>query len=184
MATRKKNIESESDNQISDISLSGTIGAESITTKITEVKEISLNQKAEAFFGVAGIWLTHENYSAEIPKNISASDAKVIQRALDAGIIVEGNRYICPVDRDENVLEDYWHLIKSFGLDTTNSKSESTIAFRKLFKTGIDRNWTAKEVANFCIERETKYKNRDRIIKLLKELHKFSGCPDTLLEKK
>ena len=79
-------------------------------------------------------------------------------------------------------MNEYWHLIKTFGLEPTNSKSESVIKFRQLLKNGVDRNWTAKEISSFCIEQEKKYKNRDRVIKLLNDLYKNSDCPVTLLE--
>tara|TARA_R110002074_G_scaffold402324_1_gene607026 strand:+ start:66614 stop:67180 length:567 start_codon:yes stop_codon:yes gene_type:complete len=166
---------------IDTISISGTVGAE--TSKQTlKGKEISLNQKAESFFGIGDIWLTHTNYSATVPQNISPQHLSILEGALARGQVVLGNKYIPPIDRKDEVLEEYWHLIKTYGLDSTKDKCPAMVAFRKLFRVGTDRNWTAKEIANFCIERETRSKNRDKTLKLLRDTHRYSSCPDTLLE--
>jgi len=164
-----------------EIDISATLGAETIKAELVGQK-ISLNQKVESFFGVGNIWLTHENYSATVPDNLNPQQLEILERALAKGLVVKGDKYIPPIDRNEDVLEEYWNLIKTYGLDTNKEKDPSTIAFRKLFRSGVDRNWTAKEIANFCMEREARYKNRDKVMKLLKDTHKYSSCPDTLLE--
>lgn len=177
---------SKAKSQDNDIQISGTVGATTISgaKSTTEVKEISLNQKVESFFGIGSIWLTHENYTAKIPGNLTSQQIEILQQGLDRGLIVEGNVYIPPIDKNPEVLEEYWHLVKTYGIDTNDEKAISTKAFRKLFRNGVDRNWTAKEIANHCMEREARGKNRDRVMKLLKDTHKYSDCPDTLLETK
>lgn len=170
------------DSQDNDISISASVGAPSASDTKLKGKEISLNQKIESFFGVGDMWLTTENYSATVPDNLTTQQWEILTEALNRGHVVEGNVYIAPIDKDPEVLEEYWHLIKTYGIDTNNEQSVSTLAWRKLFRNGVDRNWTAKEIANFCMEREQRGKNRDRVMKLLKDTHKYSICPDSLLE--
>lgn len=170
------------DSLIQNIDLSVTAGNQNFFTNSVKGKTISLNQKAQPFFGVGPIWLTSTEFSAVVPDTITYKEEEIIKKALASGSIVEGKVYISPIDRNKDVLNEYWHLIKTFGLDPTNNKSESLIKFRKLLRDGTDRNWTAKEISSFCIEQEKKYKNRERVIKLLNDVYKNSDCPVTLLE--
>lgn len=170
------------DDLIQNIDLSVSSGNQNFFTTSIKGKTISLNQKAQSFFGVGNIWLTSTNYSAVVPDNITYQEEDTIRKALSAKTIVEGKVYIPPIEKNKDVLTEYWHLVKTFGLDPTNNKSESIVKFRKLLKDGVDRNWTAKEISSFCIEQEKKYKNRDRVIKLLNDVYKNSDCPPTLLE--
>lgn len=173
-------VSSENKNNM-DINISASVGAETSDTTLVG-KKISLNQKVESFFGIGNIWLSHKDYSATVPKDISAQHLQIIEAALKRGALVLGEVYIPPIDKDEKVLEEYWHLVKTYGLKGSDESSPSMVAFRRLFKKGTDRNWTAKEVANFCLLREASYKNRLEVIRLLKDTHRYSTCPDTLLE--
>lgn len=170
------------DDIIQNIDLSVSSEKGTFFTKSLKGMTISLNQKVQSHFGVGPIWLTSSNYTTTIPDTISYQEEEILKKALSSGSIVEGNSYIPPIDKNKDVLNEYWHLIKTFGLDPTNTKSESVTKFRKLLKNGVDRNWTAKEISNFCIEQEKKYKNRERVLKLLNDIHKNSDCPATLLE--
>jgi hypothetical protein len=170
------------DDLIQNIDLSVSQGSQTFFTNSLKGKTISLNQKIQPVFGVGPIWLSSSNYSTVIPDTITYQEEEIIKKALSSGSIVEGNTYISPIDKNKDVLSEYWHLIKTFGLEPNNSKSESVIKFRKLLKEGVDRNWTAKEISSFCIEQEKKYKNRERVIKLLNDVYKNSDCPATLLE--
>ena len=166
--------------------LVGTMSEDIQTPKTQQMtlvnKSFSLNLKKQTILGFGRFWLTPEQYSFTVPEDATQEELAAITRAVSNGTLVEGNTYVPPIDKDQAVLDEYWHLIKTYGLDTNNSKSESTIRFRKIFKEGTDRNWTAKEIAKYCIKQESEYKNRDKIIRLLQDMHKFSSCPDTLLE--
>jgi len=178
----KKNKQNSVDDLIQNIDLSVSNGSSTFFTNSIKGKTISLNQKLQPVFGIGPIWLTSSNYSAVVPDTITYQEEEIIKKGLSSGAIVEGKVYIPPIDKNRDVLNEYWHLIKTFGLEPTNSKSESVIKFRQLLKNGVDRNWTAKEISSFCIEQEKKYKNRDRVIKLLNDLYENSDCPVTLLE--
>jgi hypothetical protein len=190
MATKKKQNKGTKSSPITtDISTSLGEMSQDVKVVAPEVsqqgnligKTFSLNQVMETFFGVGRFWLTPDNYTLTVPKDVKPSELVSISRAISQGILQEGDKYIAPITKNKDVLNEYWHLIKSKGLDTNDNKSESTIKFRALFRNGVDRNWTAKEVAKYCIKQETDYKNRERVLKLLQDMHKFSECPDTLL---
>lgn len=186
MATRKKQNTTKKETLEEPTALVGAMSEDIQTPKTQQMtlvdKTFSLNLKKQTILGFGRFWLTPENYSFTVPSDATQDELASITRAVSNGTLVEGDTYVPPIDRDESVLDEYWHLIKTYGLDTNNNKSESTIQFRKIFKNGTDRNWTAKEVAKYCIKKEAEYKNRDKIIRLLQDMHKYSSCPDTLLE--
>lgn len=190
MAARKKTSKkttditpSDVDKQIEDIDFAVSVGTETTVTKSVKGIEISLNTKAETFFGVGDIWLSSKDYTCKVPDNVSPATEIAIRNAIKRGVLVEGNVKINPIEKNNAVLDEYWDLIKTFGLENSvTNPSESLKRFRKLFKEGVDRNWTAKEIARFCYRKEQDYKNRDKVLKLLKDTIQFSTCPDTLLE--
>ncbi len=181
---KDKEVANQIDSQIENIDITTTVNNVSQNSISLKGKTISLNQKAEAFFGTSKktIWLSGKNYSVVVPDSISTDEERELLTALKAGILIEGNTYIAPIDKDPSVLEEYWQLIKNFGLEPGNSKCKSYPKFSKLLKKPIDRNWTAKEIVNYCIQYEAKGKNRQKVIDLLKAVHKNSDCPPTLLE--
>lgn len=171
--------------QQDNVTISGTVGAETPEkSKSLTGTKITLNQKKASFFGVGDIWLTSDDYTTTVPKNLTDKDAAILQRALDQGLVLEGEDLIDPIDKDPAVLEEYWDLIKQFGLSATDSKSRSMHSFRKVFRNGTDRNWTAKEIATHCIKREQEFKNRKQVLKLLNDILQFSEGPFSLYEKK
>lgn len=176
-----KNKPNKVDDSIKNLNIAAVMGGEKPVSSV-KGKTISLNLKSETFFGVGSIWLTPKNYTTVVPSTLTPDQEEIIQTALNSGLLLEGDVYVPPLDRQESVLEEYWQLIRAYGLDPADPKSKSMPAFRKLLKTGRDRNWTAKEVAKYCIKQETAYKNREKVLKLLQDLHKNSLCPDTLLE--
>lgn len=167
---------------IKNLSIGATIGGDDYYSNSLIGKEVSLNQKKASNFRIGSLDLTNKRYSAKIKEDITSDQEQVIRKGLSMGLIVEGNVYIPPIDRDNTVLEEYWNLIKVYDLNPADPRSKSMPKFKLLYKKGVDRNWTAKEVAKFCMEQEKKYKNRERVLKLLNDLHKYSDCPDTLLE--
>ena len=177
--SKKKSTDIE--DSIKNLNISAVMGGES-TLSTVKGKTVSLNLKRESFLGIGSMWLTPKNYTATVPDNLTPAQEKQVRQSLDLGILVEGDIYIPPIDRRDSVLEEYWQLVKLYGLDAADPKSKSMPAFRKLLKMGVDRNWTAKEVAKYCIKQETAFKNREKVLKLLQDLHKNSLCPDTLLE--
>jgi hypothetical protein len=167
---------------IQNIDLSVAQGGAVTHTSSLVGKTFSLNQKKSVIFGVGDIWLDTKNYKVTITKELSVEHHDIFRKAISAGTLVEGDVKIPPVDKDKAVLEEYWHLIKTYGLSPTDNKSKSTPAFRKLLRIGEDRGWTAKEIAKYCMAREKESKNRENIIRLLKELHRNSECPETFSE--
>jgi hypothetical protein len=141
-------------------------------------KEISINLKEESYFGVGPIWLTPENYWCVVPDNLSAADYNVIGNAIRSGKIVVGKTFIPPVDKVSNTLEKYWLMIERNGFDHKNTKSE----FSMLIRRGSDSGWTALEVVNYCIEKETKGRRRKEIIRLLEQVAKNYDGPLSLYD--
>lgn len=164
-----------------------TISGDTIFNSITvKGKTVSLNFKAETFFGVGSIWLDINKYSCVIPDTINPKEEEIIKNALKRGILIEGDKYYPRFTRNNDVLEEYWNVIRQFGLESMGSSNAYKISFNKfknLLKYGTDRNWTAKEIANHCISEEIKYKNRKQVVKLLTELIKLTDAPDTLVPK-
>lgn len=136
----------------------------------------------QSFFGISNIWLSYQDHSCVIPDTLTIAEENIVKKALDRGVLVEGDVKIQPIERHQNVLDEYWNLIKIHGLDAANEKSVSLKKFRALYKSGVDRNWTAKEIANYCYRQEQSYKNRKPVLKLLEDIMLFGSGPDTLLE--
>lgn len=180
----KTEVDNKIDTAIENINLAvSSLNTVSIT-KSLKGKTVSLNQKLESFFGTSNksVWLGPKSYFTVVPETATVEEEIEINKAIDAGILVEGQKYLPPIDKDKAVLQEYWNLIKTYGLTPGDPKCKSFPKFSKLLKKPIDRNWTAKEITNYCILEETKYKNRQKIIDLLKAVHKNSDCPNSLLE--
>lgn len=171
---------------IKNLSVGTLLGGEQSSSRKLTATHVSLNLKKESFFSLPSgrVKLTVKQYSCKVPENLTNSEKERLQRAIDSGVLVEGDVFISPIDKNEDVLKEYFSLIKDYGLTMSDEKSPSTIKFRALFRLGVDRNWTAKEIANYCMGMETKGKNRKKILDTLLELHKYSDCPDTLFEQK
>lgn len=177
----KKQKEEKIDSLIENIDIVSVNNNEVHMTNPLVGLEVSLDLARESFFGVGPIWLSPKKYSCVIPDNLTSDQLLSIKRALERGVLVKGNTYLPAHKRDPGVLDEYWSLIKQFGLEAI-PQNKSYPKFKKLLKYGIDRNWTAKEIAKYCIENEKKYKNREKIIRLLTELLKISDAPDTLVD--
>ena len=171
-------------NAIQNLDISTSLAGKVSVGKSLKGKSITLNQKAESFFGTSNksIWLGPKTYSMVVPDTITPEEEIEVNNAISLGILVEGNTYIPPIDKDPKVLQEYWSLIKTHGLSPSDPKCKSFPKFSRLLKKPIDRNWTAKEITNYCIQEETKYKNREKIIGYLKAVHINADCPNTLLE--
>jgi hypothetical protein len=167
---------------IQNIDLSVAQGDTITHTSELKGKTYTLNQKKRVTFGVGNIWLTTKNPTITFDKDLSSQEESIIRKAIADGTLVEGSTVILPIDRDDKVLAEYWHLVKTYGLVPADTKSKSMIKFKSLLRLGSDRNWTAKEIAKYCIKQEQEYKNRENIIRLLNDLHKNADCPDSFLE--
>jgi len=183
---KKKKEDETLDTLIQEIDIT-TISGDTIFNSITvKGKTVSLNFKAETFFGVGPIWLDINKYSCVIPDTITTKQEEIIKTALKRGILIEGDKYYPRFTRNNDVLDEYWNVIKQYGLASLGDGRDCKISFekfKKLLKYGTDRNWTTKEIADHCIAEEKKYKNRKQVLKLLTELIKLTDAPDTLVPK-
>ena len=181
---KEDKVVAQNDAAIDSLNISTTVNNVTTNSISLKGKPISLNQKVEAFFGTSGkaVWLSDKKYSTVVPDNISPEEEQQLINALSQNILLMGDVYVPPIDKDPKVLDEYWELIKNYGLDPGNPKCKSFPKFSKLLKKPIDRNWTAKEITNYCMQLEAKGKNRQKILDLLKGLHKNVDCPATLLE--
>ncbi len=136
-------------------------------------KTISINLKAGTYFGVGDIWLTPDNYWAEVPDNLLAADYAVIERAIKAGTVQLGQHFIPPVEKASNTLEKYWLMIERRGFDDKQVKAD----FSMLLRRGQDSGWTALEIVNYCIEKEQAGKRRKEVIRLLDQVAKNYDGP-------
>ncbi len=135
-------------------------------------KIISLNQKAESYFGVGPIWLTNTNYWCTIPNTLSNQEYDIIRAAISAGIVVLGKSFIPPVDKASDVPEQYWFALKEKGFEDKKVKEK----FVKLLRIGQDQGWTTLEILQFCLNSEERYKKRKDVLRLLKEsILKYDG---------
>lgn len=189
MAKNKEKQEEKKDNKVEDaiknLSLGALVGGVStVTSPPLNATHVSLNLKRETFFSLPSgkIKLNCTKYSCPIPDNLTADETARIRRALENGILVEGDRFIAPIDRNQDVLREYATEIKQYGLNLNSQKLPTTKKLQTLFRNGVDRNWTAKEIANFCIQEEKNGKNRKEIISVLENLKRYCDCPDTLFE--
>ena len=139
---------------------------------------ISINLKANSYFGVGPIWLTPENYWCEVPHGLSSDEYLTIQKSINVGTIVLGKQFIAPVDKPSNILEKYWMMIERQGMDNKKTKAE----FSMLIRRGTDSGWTALEIVNYCLERENKGKRRKDVIRLLEQVAKNYDGPLRLYE--
>jgi hypothetical protein len=175
----KKKVESNLEKDIESISLGVSINQSTYNVTSLKGKNITLNFAKESFFGVGDIWLQEGKYTCVVPDNIKEKDEEILRDAIQKGIVVLGDHFIPNINKEQAVLEEYWDYIKTFGFeDTQNHKAFSK--FKKLFKYGIDRNWTAKEIVKYCISNELNYKSRPNVIKLLNQVFNRLDCPDTL----
>lgn len=141
-------------------------------------KEISINLKKETYFGLGNIWLTPDAYWCTIPDNMTPEQYNIIDKSLQAGTIVLGKVFIPPIDKASNTLEKYWLMIKESGLESKKAKSE----FAMLIKRGSDSGWTALEIVNYCIEKETKGRKRKDVLRLLEQVAKNYDGPVRLYD--
>lgn len=183
MAKKNKETSQNVDDQIKNLGIGSVIGDLSHYS-LSLPKTVSLNLKKESFFSLGGnkMRLNCNNHTCTVPEELSSDEIQKVRNAIDNGTLVEGEVFIPPIERDEEVLKEYCSLIKQFGFNNLDNKSPSVVKIRQLFKKGIDRNWTAKEIANYCINEEKKGKNRKDVVQTLENLHRFSDCPDTLFE--
>lgn len=162
------NTEATNTNTAMDQIISVTIDGVSSLKQNLAGKIISLNLKVDSFFGLEGssIWLTPEKYWAEVPDNLSSRNYEIISNCIRIGKLVLGKVYIPPVDKVSNICEHYWALVEKTGFETKNTKS----AFTTLLRKGQDSGWTAIEIAQFCLDKEKKSKNRKTVIDTLTQI--------------
>lgn len=175
----KSNEQSSIESQIADLAVGVSINDIAYNSVPLKGKNITLNFQKESFFGVGDIWLQEGKHTCIVPENITPRDEEILRDAINKGIVVLGDHFIPNVQKDQAVLEEYWDYIKRYGfVDSSQHKAFSK--FKKLFRYGTDRNWTAKEVVKYCITSELKYKSRQDVLKLLNNIFNRLNCPDTL----
>lgn len=134
-------------------------------------KFISINQKIESYFGVGNIWLTNQNYYTEIPDNLSDEEYEIISKSLADGTIVLGKQFIPPIERNKEVLEEYWQALKPSGFNLTTKLGVAARAkFTNLVKRNTDRGYTSYEVSAYCLNKEIQGSARSDVMRLLKEV--------------
>lgn len=174
MAAKKKSTTKKSSNS-NDVNITSTVGASGKNSLVGQ--KISINLKKESIFGVGPIWLTPKNYWCEIPDDLTPEEYATISMGLKLGKIVKGKEFIPPVDRDESVLENWYRRIKQFGLSNKNNRDVKELRsdLKYLILSGKDKNWTAKEIAEYCLQREAEGANRREVIRQLTQVVVNSG---------
>ena len=191
--TKKSNQKSDKpetdpiDAKIESLDISSVMGSTSTATATESYagRKIALNQKVETFFGVGNkkIWLSPQNYTCVVPQDLTPEETEQLKTAIkQSKVLLDSDKYVAPIERSNDVLSEYFDFIKQYGLDIADKKSKSVAKFRQLVRMKIDRNWSAKEIIRFCIEQEKKYKNRDKIIRLLNNVLFNSDAPEFLLD--
>lgn len=160
----KKNKE---DNENTQNIVSVSLGSDTLKDKLSG-KTISINLKKTTYFGVgkSRIWLSPENYWAVIPSDLTDEDYKIIDNSIVLGNLILGKKFIPPVDKASNTLEQYWLLIKDKGFELKEAKTK----FTNLVRRGQDSGWTAIEIAKFCLDKENSFKKRKNVISVLTQL--------------
>jgi hypothetical protein len=136
-------------------------------------KEISINLKANTYFGVGPIWLTPENYWCVVPEGLSRDHYDTIAKSIQNGTIVLGKVFLPPVEKASNILDKYWLAIERNGFDNKKTKTD----FSMLIKRGSDSGWTALEIVNYCLEKENAGRRRKEVIRLLEQVIKNYDGP-------
>ena len=176
---------SDIDKKIDSMDITASLGETSVSTINYVGRKITLNQKVETFFGIGNkkIWLSPNSYTCTVPDNLTNEELDVLRKAIDSKVvIIDSDAYICPIERSDEVLKEYFDYIKQYGLELSDKKSKSVAKFRQLVRIKIDRNWSAKEIIRYCIEQEKKYKNREKIIKILNNVLFNSDAPEFMLD--
>ncbi|RMH18629.1 MAG: hypothetical protein D6698_06770 [Gammaproteobacteria bacterium] len=125
-------------------------------------KKISLNLKRESFFFCGDIHLSPERWWATISPGWPDEYYQMILRAISDGHIVYGKERIEPVDRDDEVLDNWWNLVR------INGASDIVVAaLKKLVKEGSDKGYSLEEIATHCLAQENTSLNRPEVKKLL-----------------
>lgn len=141
-------------------------------------KHISLNQKKETYFGVGGIWLNGDNYTAEVPDGLSDEEYRVISASIADGTLVVGEAFIPPIDKFNSVREEYWQAVKAYGIDNKDVRQK----FITLVRRNQDRGWTAYEIAEYCLQKEANYKKRAKEMLLFKQVIDNHSGPTSLYD--
>lgn len=183
--TNQKVEEPTIDQIIDSVDVSTTVGSVKTESKPIANLDVSINLEKRTFFGLPSgkMRLGPKNYTCVIPSDLSNEEEIMVRSLIDTGeLVLNTKEYIPPFTRSDEVLKEYFDFIKQYGLDPVNQKSPSIIKFKNLIRLSIDRNWSAKEILRYCIEQETKTKNREKVIKTLKNALFNSTAPDTLLD--
>ena len=155
----------------------GPVSTKEISNEHLVGQIISLNNKLASFFGAGPIWLTPTKYWCEIPEGLTKAEYQSIVDSVKLGVIVFGKEFIPPIDKDPRVLEEYWSVIKA------NKKGKKTMdLLRVLNDRGVDRGWTAQEIAYFCSEKERSNRGDKAVISILELLADSYQGPYSLYE--
>lgn len=183
--TNQKVEEVTVDQLIDSVDVSTSVGAVKTETKPIANLDITIDLSKRTFFGLPSgkIRLGPKNFTCTVPADLSPEEEMMVRSLISTGeLVLNRKEYIPPFTRSDDVLKEYFDFIKQYGLDPANQKSPSIIKFKNLIRMSIDRNWSAKEILRYCIEHETKTKNREKVLKTLKNALVNSTAPDSLLE--
>lgn len=181
--TNEKPNQESIDKIIDSLDISANATTFTVETKTLAGLDISLDLSKQTFFGIGNIWLSPVSHTCKVPENLSKEDISILKEHINNGIIkLNSKEFIPPITRSDEVLKEYFDFIKQYGLDLTDPKSKSISKFKNLIRLNVDRNWSVKEIVRYCIEQETKYKNRTPVLKLLKNVLDNSQAPDNLTE--
>lgn len=183
---RKSNNKAEEsvDQIIESVDVSTTLGNTKTETKPITGLNLTINLAKRTFFGLPSgkIKLGPKDYTCVVPDTLSDEEIVMLKNAIAVNdLVLDTKEYIPPFTRSDEVLKEYFDFIKEYGLDPSNQKSKSIVKFKNLIRMSIDRNWSAKEILRYCIEQETKTKNRPKVIKVLNNALINSTAPDNLL---
>jgi hypothetical protein len=152
-------------------------------------KTISINLKHQnnlrertTYFGVGDIWLTPKNYWATIPADMKSSDYKVIRNALNKGIVVLGKKYIPPIEKNKETVQDYVKLLSSSRIANNAVGVEIADKFKDLLKKKVVDGWTVSEIVSHCIAKERAGRSRDFVLRFLNEVNDMYDGPVKLYE--
>ena len=154
------------------IGLSLTTEVGGINSLVGEI--VSINLKADPYFGIGSMWLTPTRYWAKIPADLLPEEYEILRKSLESGKIVKGKVFIPPVDKPSGVIDEYWDLIARQGI-SQEFKEKIQKTFVK--NNGLDRHYTLLEIRLECKRREEKGKHRHDVVRWLTEISNEIGGP-------
>lgn len=130
---------------------------------------VSLNMKSAAYFGVGEpgetpkLWLDQDRWSAAIPGDLTAEEADVVSKALKAGTIMSGRKWLPAVTKVLGTKEIYTAFLNG------PLKKEVREKFVNLVKKESEGGYTALEILTECMDKERRSRSRMEWLGFLQE---------------